>query len=109
MCTGTPVRPPPPRRLERPCARQGDLPPRVAGNATAATCPSCPALDQLRGYENGEWIGVPPELLPSGRIPDLPKPRPFHCHSWFDAERVAEIEALGQQVAKERIEPVRFS
>lgn len=65
-------------------------------------------LYRLRGYETGEWIGVPAELI--GRVPSLDPPheRPFQFHSWFRAEVGAEIQGLGEQVEEKRLQWVRF-
>jgi hypothetical protein len=65
-------------------------------------------LYRLRGYETGEWIGVPAELM--GRFPSLDPPieRPFQFHNWFEAEVGAEIQELGEQVPEKRLQRVRF-
>lgn len=65
-------------------------------------------LYRLRGYETGEWIGVPAELM--GRFPSLDPPheRPFQFHSWFHAEVGAEIQELGEQVGEKQLQWVRF-
>jgi hypothetical protein len=64
-------------------------------------------LYRLLGYETGEWIGVPAELM--GRFPSLDPPheRPFQFHSWFRVEVGAEIQELGEQVEEKRLQRVR--
>jgi hypothetical protein len=65
-------------------------------------------LYRLRGYETGEWIGVPAELMGCDPNLDPPHARPFQFHIWFYTEVGAGIDALGQQVSDDRLERVRF-